>query len=112
MCKRQRVRAPERQEVVDHDGEARHLVLDRLELRGARARALAAPQHGRVGADHGQGVAQVVADLRDVQPALAVEIAQAVRELLERSGHAADLAAAGDECDVAVAVADPLGGER
>ena len=33
---RERVGAPERQQVIDHDREARHLVLDRLQLRGAR----------------------------------------------------------------------------
>ena len=109
---RQGVGAPERQEVIDHGREARHLVLDRPKLRSARPRGLTAPQNGRVGADHGQRVAQVVTDLRDVEPALAVEIAQAGRECLERAGHTADFAAAGDECDVAVAVADPLGGEH
>ncbi len=107
---RERVGAAELEQVVDHHGEPRDLVLDRLELGGSRARALAAPQHGRVDADHGQRVAQVVADLRDVEPALAVEIAQAVREVLERSGDAPDLAAARHEGDVAVAVADPLRG--
>ena len=106
------MRAPERQEVIDHAGEARDLFLDRPELRGARAGWLPAPQHGRVGADHGQWVAQIVADLRDVQPALAVEIAQAGCERLERPGHTADFAATGDECDIAVAVADLLGGEH
>ena len=50
------------------------------------------PQHGRVGADHREWIAQVVADLRDVEPALAIEVAQAVREMLQRPGDAPDLA--------------------
>jgi hypothetical protein len=33
---RERVRAPERQQVIDHYCQTRHLVLDRLQLRGAR----------------------------------------------------------------------------
>ena len=103
----ERMGAPERKQVVDHHGEAGHLVLDRLQLGGARTRTLALPQHGRVGADDGEGIAQVVADLRDVEPAIAIEIAQAVREMLERPGNATDLAAPGNERDVAFAVAEP-----
>ena len=102
--------APERKQVVDHHGEPGHLVLDRLQLGGARTRALALPEHGRVGADDGEGIAQVVADLGDVEPAIAIEVAQTVREMLERPGNAADLAAPGDERDIAFAVAEPARG--
>ena len=105
---RERVGPPELEQVVDHHREPRRLVLDRLQPRGARARALALPQHGGVDADHRERVAQVVADLRDVEAALAIEVAQAVREVLERSGDPADLAAAAHERDVAVTVAEPL----
>ena len=93
---RERVRAAELEEVVDHQRQPRDLVLDRLQLCGARTRALALPQHGRVRPDHRQRIAQVVADLRDVEAALAIEVAQPVREMLERAGHATDLAATGD----------------
>ena len=79
------MRAPERQQVVDHHRESRHLVLDRLQLRGARMRALLTAQHGCVRSDDRKRIAQVVADLRDVQAAFAIEVTQAVREPLERA---------------------------
>jgi hypothetical protein len=68
------------------------------------------PQHRGVDADHGERIAQIVADLRDVEASLAIELAQAVREVLERSCHPADLVAAADERDVPVAVTKPLSG--
>ncbi len=106
------MRPAELEQIVDHRSEPVHLVLDRLELRGARTRALTLSQDGRVRPDHGQRVAEVVAHLRDVEPALAIEVAQAMREMLERAGHPPDLAAAGDELDVALALADPQRGLR
>jgi hypothetical protein len=53
----------ERQQVIHHDRQARDLIFDRLELGRARARALATAQHRGVRADHGQRIAQVMADL-------------------------------------------------
>jgi hypothetical protein len=53
-----------------------------------------------------------VADLGDVQASFAIQVAQTVREPLQRARDAADLAAAGHERDIAVPLADFLGCEH